>query len=145
MLPRRSVSAAAWWYVTDALNSRIQIFGRDGKYIGGLGRLGRGAGDFDKPKGVAQDSDGHIYVVEGLHDVVQILDLQGNLLLAFGSTGAAPGEFYLPTAIHIDANDNIYVADSYNRRVQVFRYRKTSRRNGVEGNGATPDSSRWPC
>jgi DNA-binding beta-propeller fold protein YncE len=75
-----------------------------------------------RPKGVATDSEGHVYVVEGLNDVVQIFDLGGAFLMDFGGTGSERGRFFLPTAIHIDERDNIYVADPANRRIQVFRY-----------------------
>lgn len=109
-------------YVTDTLNSRIQIFDVEGKFITAIGHFGDALGDLDKPKGVAVDSEQHIYVVGGLNDVVTIFDSQGNYLLAFGESGSRRGEFYLPTAIHIDADDNIYVSDTYNRRVQVFKY-----------------------
>lgn len=109
-------------YVTDTLNSRIQVFDLEGKSISMVGRLGDAIGDLDKPKGVAVDSEQHIYVVGGPHDVVTIFDQQGNFLLSFGGTGSRRGEFFLPTAIHIDNDDNIYVSDTYNRRVQVFKY-----------------------
>lgn len=109
-------------YVTDTLNARVQIFDLDGTFIGKIGRYGDAAGDFEKPKGVAVDSEGHIYVVEGLHDLIDIFDRDGRLLLALGGTGSGRGEFFLPTAIHIDEHDNIYVSDSYNHRVQVFKY-----------------------
>ena len=66
-----------------------------------FGKLGDGAGDFDKPKGVALDSAGHIYVVEGVNDVVQIFDQSGRLLLVFGGSGSGEGQFWLPTGITI--------------------------------------------
>ena len=91
-----------------------------------FGRLGDAPGDFDKPKGIALDSDGHVYVVEGFGDVVQIFDEQGRLLLAFGGSGAGPGQLWLPSGITI-ANDLVYVADAANRRVQVFEYLKERR------------------
>ncbi len=53
-------------YVTDTMNFRVQIFDAKGRFLRNFGQLGDGSGDFDKPKGIAVDSDGHIYVVEGL-------------------------------------------------------------------------------
>jgi sugar lactone lactonase YvrE len=103
------------------MNFRVQVFDADGGYLRSFGRAGDGAGDFDKAKGIAVDSDGHIYVVEGFHDVVQIFDESGKLLLAFAESGAGAGQLWLPTGIAI-AGDRIYVADSANRRLQVFEY-----------------------
>jgi len=87
-----------------------------------MGRQGDGSGDFAAPKGLATDSEGHLYVVDALFDGVQIFDREGALLLGFGSGGRAPGEFSLPTGAFIDARDQIYVADSYNQRIQVFEF-----------------------
>ncbi|MCM2356884.1 MAG: 6-bladed beta-propeller [Geobacteraceae bacterium] len=110
--------------VTDALNSRIQIFSSSGKPLTAFGQAGDEIGHFNKPKGVAVDSDGHIYICDALHDAVQIFDPQGQLLLSFGESGQEPGQFWMPSGIHIDANDFIYVADSFNQRIQVFKYLK---------------------
>jgi DNA-binding beta-propeller fold protein YncE len=110
-------------YVTDSMNFRIQILSREGRYISSFGQLGDGSGDFNRPKGVAVDSDGHVYVVEGLHDVVQIFDGAGRFLLSFAEPGHGDGELWLATGIAI-ADDRIYVADSSNHRVQVFEYLK---------------------
>lgn len=111
-------------YVTDALNSRIQVFSLEGQLITSFGRAGDTAGSFAKPKGVATDSEGHIYVCDALFDAVQIFDGDGRLLLAFGESGDGPGQFWMPAGIHIDGQDRIYVVDAYNRRVQIFQYLK---------------------
>ena len=111
-------------YVTDALNSRIQVFSLEGQMITSFGRAGDTAGSFAKPKGVATDSEGHIYVCDALFDAVQIFDGEGRLLLAFGESGGGPGQFWMPSGIHIDGRDRIYVVDTYNRRIQMFQYLK---------------------
>ena len=87
-----------------------------------FGRRGLGTGELDKPKGVAVDSDGHIYVSEGLHDVVQVFDREGRLLLVLGESGSTQGQFSLPSGVFIDRDNKLYVADSLNARVQVFQY-----------------------
>ena len=104
------------------MNARVQVFESDGGFMDEFGRRGNGTGDFDKPKGVALDSDGHIYIAEAMHDVVQVFDTDGRLLLVIGRSGGAPGEFSLPSAVHIDASNRIFVADALNGRVQLFQY-----------------------
>ncbi|BCA79393.1 6-bladed beta-propeller [Desulfuromonas sp. AOP6] len=111
-------------YVTDALNSRIQVFSLEGQLITSFGSPGDTAGSFAKPKGVATDSEGHIYICDALFDAVQIFDAEGRLLLAFGESGGGPGQFWMPAGIHIDGQDRVYVVDAYNRRVQIFQYLK---------------------
>jgi DNA-binding beta-propeller fold protein YncE len=104
------------------MNFQVKMFGADGQPRGHFGRHGDGSGDFAQPKGLAVDSEGHIYVIEGLHDVLQVFDVRGRFLLGIGATGHSPGNFWLPTGLHIDGQDRIYVADSYNNRVQIFQY-----------------------
>ena len=77
--------------MTDSLNFRVQVFSPDGALLQSFGRAGDGVGDFGAAKGVAVDSDGHIYVVDSLFDVVQIFDESGRFLLSFGATGARRG------------------------------------------------------
>lgn len=108
--------------VVDAMNFRVQVFDRDGKFKYSVGGLGDGLGSFFRPKGIGFDSEGHLYVVDAAWDRVQIFDQQGDLLYYFGMRGRAPGTFSLPAGLFIDHNDMVYVVDSYNSRVQVFHY-----------------------
>ena len=94
----------------------------DGRCLKTIGQKGNGAGDFALPKGVAFDSEGHLYVVDSQFENVQIFDSEGRLLLAFGREGRDLGEFWLPTGIAIDDKDRIWIADGGNRRIQVFVY-----------------------
>jgi len=108
--------------VVDAMNFRIQLLDRNGSVLGVIGSLGDSAGGVFRPKGIAIDSEGHIYVVEGLWGIVQVFDREGRLLYYFGKRGTRLGEFQLPSGLFIDRSDRVYVADSYNQRVQVFQY-----------------------
>jgi DNA-binding beta-propeller fold protein YncE len=108
--------------VVDAMNFRVQVLDRAGKFQYALGDMGDGLGSMFRPKGIARDSEGHLYVVEGLSGMVQVFDRQGRLLYYFGKQGTGFGEFQLPAGLFIDASDRVFVVDSYNRRVQVFQY-----------------------
>jgi len=112
--------------VADSGNFRVQLLDLDGHCLKCIGQKGDAAGDFSLPKGVAFDSDGHIYVVDAQFENVQIFDASGQLLLDFGEEGDALGDFSLPAGIAIDELDRIWVADSGNRRIQVFSYLRTS-------------------
>lgn len=117
-----AVDKAGRLYVTDALNSRIQVFDADGRFLRTFGKKGDGTGDLSAPKGVGVDGEGHIYVADADFDNLQIFDDKGQLLLFLGSSGQAAGKFWLPTGLFVDEQDRIYVADSYNKRVQIFQY-----------------------
>jgi DNA-binding beta-propeller fold protein YncE len=108
--------------VVDAMNFRVQVLDRSGKFEYAIGQIGDESGYMFRPKGIGRDSEGHLYVVEGLSGMVQVFDRQGRLLYYFGKKGTGFGEFQLPTGLFIDHNDRVFVVDSYNRRIKVFQY-----------------------
>lgn len=107
--------------VVDAMNFRVQLFDREGNFQGVIGTSGDPGGNIYRPKGIAIDSEGHIYLVEAERGIVNVFDREGRLLYNFGN-GTGFGQFLLPTGLFIDGNDRVYLADSYNHRVQVFQY-----------------------
>ncbi|MGA8867487.1 MAG: 6-bladed beta-propeller, partial [Candidatus Sulfotelmatobacter sp.] len=123
--------------VVDAMNFRVQVLDRSGTFRFAIGQLGDSTGEMFRPKGVAVDSEGHLYVVDGLWGVVQVFDREGQLLYYFGQHGTAPGQFELPAGLFIDREDRIFVVDSFNRRIQVFHYfglpRTAGLKTGQEG------------
>jgi DNA-binding beta-propeller fold protein YncE len=116
--------------VIDAMNFRIQFFSSSGEYQGKIGQIGDSVGQIFRPKGIAEDSEGHFYIAEGLWGVVQVFDREGRLLYYFGNRGPRLGEFQLPSGMSIDRNDRVYVVDSFNRRVQVYQYYGVPKRGG---------------
>lgn len=118
-------------YVTDTLNSRVQVFDADGKYVKSIGERGSAWGMFDKPKGVALDGFGNAYVVDSGWSNVQIFNQKGQVLLFFGGRGPIPGMLKNPTAIAIDRNNHIYVADLLNHRVEMYRLVNTTAGDSV--------------
>ncbi len=124
-----ALSGDALW-VVDTGNYRVQGLTRAGEPLVAFGQAGDAPGDLALPKGIALDSDGHLYVVDGRFENVQVFDQRGQLLLVFGQEGTGPGQFWLPGGIFIDPLDRIWVCDSYNRRVQVFQYLRTPQEGG---------------
>jgi DNA-binding beta-propeller fold protein YncE len=108
--------------VVDAMNFRIQGLSRSGEFRYSIGQIGDSRGEFFRPKGVAVDSEGHIYSADGLYSVVQVFNREGQLLYYFGQEGTGFGDLRLPAGIFIDRKDRVFVVDSYNRRVEVFQY-----------------------
>jgi DNA-binding beta-propeller fold protein YncE len=119
--------------VVDAMNFRVQMFDAADRFLGAIGNLGDSSGQVFRPKGIAIDSEDHIYLVEGLWGAVQVFDRQGQLLYSFGHRGTRLGEFQLPAGLFIDNHDTVYVVDSYNRRVQVFQYHALRTKAGGAG------------
>ncbi len=108
----------------DTGNFRIQVLDPEGKPLSVFGQAGDGPGSLQRPKGIAVDSEGHVYVVDAAFNNFQIFDRSGQLLLDVGAVGTGPGTFWMPAGIHIDGKDRIFVVDQLNHRVQVFQYLK---------------------
>ena len=110
-------------YVTDTMNSRVQVFGASGEVLDRkFGTRGLNVGDFVRPKGVAVDNEGHVYVVESYYDHLLVFGRDGEFLLPIGGTGQETGRFFLPAGVWVDARNRVFVADMFNGRVVVFQF-----------------------
>lgn len=110
-------------YVTDTMNSRVQVFSADGDVLQRqFGSRGLYVGNLVRPKGVAVDHEGNVYVIESYHDHLLVFDRIGRFLMAIGGTGSAIGKFFLPAGVWTDGHGRIFVADMFNGRVVVFQY-----------------------
>ncbi|MEK7389418.1 MAG: 6-bladed beta-propeller [Elusimicrobiota bacterium] len=119
--------AADRLWVTDSGNFRLQWFSPDGRYLGSIGENGNRPGYLARPRGLAVDSDGHVFVSDAAFEAVQVFDEKNKFLLFVGRSGTAPGQFNMPGGVFIDGRDRVYVADTQNARVQVFQYLKEVR------------------
>jgi sugar lactone lactonase YvrE len=121
--PTHLAFAQGQLYVTDTLNSRIQVFSADGLTLNRkFGARGLYLGNLVRPKGVAVDSDGNVYVVESYHDSLLVFSGRGEFLLPIGGTGLPSGHFYLPAGVWVDAKNRVYVADMFNGRVVLYQF-----------------------
>ena len=100
----------------------MQVFNPEGKHVRNIGSVGDRPGNFSRPKGIAIDSEDHIYIVDAAFQNFQIFNKEGQPLLFVGEGGSHPGQFLLPAGIAIDDEDRVYVVDQLNARVQVFEY-----------------------
>ncbi|MEK9145725.1 MAG: 6-bladed beta-propeller, partial [Elusimicrobiota bacterium] len=116
--------AADRLWVSDSGNFRLQWFDPDGRFLGSIGENGNRPGYLARPRGLAVDSDGHVFVSDAAFEAVQVFDDKNHFLLFVGRAGAAPGQFNMPAGVFIDGRDRVYVADTQNARVQVFQYIK---------------------
>ena len=114
-------------YVTDTWNHRVQKFTEDGKPIKMWGQYGQPLPDvpeskssFWGPRGIAVDSNGHVYVADTGNKRIVVFDSDGNYLTEFGSAGFEPGQFDEPVGVAVGNDGVVYVTDTWNQRVQSF-------------------------
>jgi len=107
-------------YVSDSESGAVFVFDSGGKYLHTIGRLRGGEGYFERPTGIAVDSEAQrIYVSDTLRNKIVVLDMQGKVLTTIGQRGTENGEFNFPTELRLDG-PNLLVVDAMNFRVQAF-------------------------
>jgi hypothetical protein len=104
--------------VSDSGNNRIQQFTTAGLFSRAFGAQGTGEGQFNTPKGLAYDSEGHLYVVDSGNNRV-CLAVSSVVVGTSGSAGSALGQFQGLVNLGLGER-GIYVADTGNNRVQQF-------------------------
>ena len=110
-------------YVTDTLNSRVQVFSAEGEVMQRqFGRRGLYVGNLVRPKGIGVDAEGHVYIVESYFDSLLVFSPEGEFLMPIGGTGTATGRFYLPSGVWVDGKSRVHVADMFNGRVVLFQF-----------------------
>ena len=76
-----------------------------------MGRFGTGNGEFDRPSGIAVDSDGNVYVADSGNHRIQKFTGTGQFLHGWGLLGDGEGQFNRPTHIAADSNNDVYVTE----------------------------------
>jgi DNA-binding beta-propeller fold protein YncE len=76
---------------------------------------------FNKPSGIAIDSEGFVYIADSQNHYIHKLSADGRLVTRWGRLGSGSGEFNQPQGIAIDSSNIVYVADCQNNRIQKFK------------------------
>jgi peptidylamidoglycolate lyase len=110
-------------YIADRSNSRVQIFDREGSFIGEWtrDRVGR-------PYGIAVDNSGRVFVVDGGDqptsppDRSRVIRLSsaGQTETIFGRYGNYDGQFQMGHDLAVGEDGAVYVVDIIGKRVQKF-------------------------
>jgi DNA-binding beta-propeller fold protein YncE len=113
-----AVSSSGDIVVAESLNSRVQVFDSEGKFLRSFGNKGRGNGNLDDPSGVAIASSGNIVVADEKNYRIQIFSSSGKFLDQFGNQGVGDGQFYGIWDVAITSSQEFVVSDCV--RIQVF-------------------------
>ena len=114
-------------YVTDTWNHRVQKFTEDGTPVKAWGQYGQPVADLPEssssfwgPRGIAVDSDGHVFVADTGNKRIVVFDENGNYITEFGTAGLDPGQFDEPVGVAVAPSGTVYVTDTWNQRIQAF-------------------------
>ncbi|XP_070556584.1 tripartite motif-containing protein 2-like [Ptychodera flava] len=82
-----------------------------------LGKKGKNKGEFDRPLGLAINSDGNVVVADFDNNRTQIIDNDGNWKKTFKYTEF--DESFLPIDVAVSADDKYFMTDKNNKQVVV--------------------------
>lgn len=106
---------------------RVQLFNADGSLcLGSTGAIGNQPGQFNRPEGLACNSQDDIFVADSCNHRIQVLDASGQWKRSFGQAGAGQGKFSYPYDLAIDDSGNLFVCEFGNSRLQVFNQQDES-------------------
>jgi len=80
-------------------------------FKGQWGSFGTEDSQFDRPRGIAVDSDGNVYVADSGNNRIQKFTSTGIFLDKWGERGNGEGQFINPIHIAVDSNNDIYVTE----------------------------------
>ena len=132
-------------YVTDSGNNRVQVFSqRNGKYLGGFGKKGTGAGQFNAPCDIAIDmKNSRVLVSDTGNSRIQALTFDGKPLTQFGFSKG--GSVYLksPFSVVVDEDGFILVTETKCHYVTILTPRGSLVRR-LGSSGDAPGQFRTP-
>jgi DNA-binding beta-propeller fold protein YncE len=92
-------------YVSDTGAFHVQVYDPSGKFLGSVGEMGDGPGQFARVKGIALDRENRLYAADAMSQVVQIFNDEGKPLTWFGEPGADKQLQNLPAKVLVDYED----------------------------------------
>ena len=101
-------------YVADRLNSRVQVFDANGKFITKWTGIGAAWGLAYSAK------EDVMWMCDGVNNRIVKLSMQGEVLGVLSEFGKAQGKLDYPHHLAIDSTGALYVAEVRNWRVQKF-------------------------
>lgn len=109
-------------YVSDVINTRVQVLDPTGKFVSNVGGWGVNVGKFFRPKGVAVDQQNRVFVSDSYLGVIQVFGTYGDIRGVIGDPERrVPMRFKTPTGIAVDHNNRLYVVEMDRNRVSVYQ------------------------
>jgi len=107
------------FYVSDALNGRVQVFDSAGSFVRNFGRYRQGPGGLWRPKGLAVSERGEVFVADSWQNVVQVFDDRGKFLAVLTDEDGRPLDLGSPNGIALGRGNLIYIVERLSNRLQI--------------------------
>lgn len=101
---------------------RIQKFNTDREFVYQWGEHGEAHGQFQRPQGLAIDSNDHLWVADSSNNRIQVFDVSGEepvFIKTWGKAGSQPGRLSYPYNLVLNGQ-HVYVCEYGNHRIQKF-------------------------
>ena len=129
-------------YVCDRSNNRIQVFSKNGQFVGErvIAPATKGQGSVWDIAFSRDAEQRYLYVADGTNSKVRVLDRRSLVeLTTFGEGGRQPGQFYGLHSIATDSRGNVYTVETYQgKRLQKFSFK------GVGSVSTRTTGTVWP-
>lgn len=110
-----------FFYVCEAINTRVQVLDREGGFDHMIGEWGVKKGQFYRPYGVAVDARGLVFVSDCFMGVVQVFRPNGELVGILADNNKKRFNFNVPANIAFDEDNKLYLVEMGAHRVRVFK------------------------
>ena len=109
-------------YISDVVNTRVQSFTHEGKFVTVVGGWGVDKGRFFRPKGVAIDKDNRVFISDSYMGVIQVFRHDGAFHSVIGDPETeSVKKFIKPMGMFIDKNNRLYLVEMFANRVSVYQ------------------------
>jgi DNA-binding beta-propeller fold protein YncE len=129
-------------YVCDRSNNRIQVFSKNGQFVGErvVAAATKGEGSVWDIAFSRDAEQRYLYIADGTNSKVRVLERRSLVeLTTFGEGGRQPGQFYGLHSIATDSRGNVYTVETYQgKRLQKFTFK------GVGPVSARTTGTVWP-
>ena len=100
-------------YVVSFGNDTVKMYSTDGRFIGGFGSKGNGAGQLRDPLGICTDGKGRVLVADNSNKRIQIFTSQGVFIKSIGCSTQ-------PYDVAVDPEGNIHAALPGNNHIAIY-------------------------
>lgn len=106
--------------ISDVKNHCLRIIASNGKFIGAIGKEGKGSGQFEDPCGVAANEKAQIFACQRENPRIQKLTSGGKYIQKFGHKSLRGNTLGEPWALAIGPDHKMYVTDWDKSCIHIF-------------------------